>query len=391
MDNQDYFLRALLQPMSDSEAKRAAATHLDALIASRRGGDRGAVARAERAVAEDPHSAFDLDPSGVATLHCDGASWVAGRFETPTVGDLEAALRAKGSAGVGMLRLSVLTGASPLTDIGWLQASAPPRTLFQVAPQFNCLESPGRYLVPVRDYFGDATQGPRAAIGAFPATLLRHYFAPAPDEGRFTQVTDGRQIELLAAACGRDVAPNGYLTGGDIDSPEGFAERLEGNAPHLRVGVHDEAQVVLGYDWDGGPVSPEAPRIAHVLTSTAAGGWYGARSQLGDEVFHRIARQLLRAAYLGTLLAAASLKKQWVVLTLIGGGVFANPHPLIWDSIVWALDRTEPLLGHDMHVVLNARGLSRSVDMETVVLPEVTRRGGRLCHMGAEGVRERLG
>lgn len=39
----------------------------------------------------------------------------------------------------------------------------------------------------------------------------------------------------------------------------------------------------------------------------------------------------------------------------------------------------------------NARGLSRSVDMETVVLPEVTRRGGRLCHMGTEGVRERLG
>ena len=39
---------------------------------------------------------------------------------------------------------------------------------------------------------------PRASISAFPATLLRHYAAPAPDGRRFVQQTGGPQIDLLA-------------------------------------------------------------------------------------------------------------------------------------------------------------------------------------------------
>jgi hypothetical protein len=64
---------------------------------------------------------------------------------------------------------------SPATDIGSLQATAGAGTLFPAASQFNCLESPGPYVVDVADYFHDQTQGPRASISAFPGTLPRHY------------------------------------------------------------------------------------------------------------------------------------------------------------------------------------------------------------------------
>src|SRR3989442_929187 len=81
------------------------------------------------------------------------------------------------------------------------QAPAPPGSLFQVASQFNCLESPGEFVVPVAEYFNDPTQGPRASISAFPGTLVRHYAAPAPDGSRFVQTNDGPQLNLLEGVC----------------------------------------------------------------------------------------------------------------------------------------------------------------------------------------------
>jgi len=391
----EHFLESILLSEHDKEAAHAARLHLNDLLQSQGGGDRASVSQAEQTVKNDPHKAFEFDASGSATLHCGPESWKAGQFETPTISSLEDKLGVPTPNELGSLKLSVIEGVSPLSDIGWLQASSPPHALFQVASQFNCLESPGPYVVPVQDYFKDATQGPRAAIGAFPATLLRHYSTPdqsAPDQEnlRFTQVTNERQVDLLATACGANMARNGYLTGRDIKHRESFADTLESNWRALRVGVHDQVQVVLGYNWDGGPVSPEAPTIGQVFTSTVAGGDYHARLNLGDRVFERVARKLLRAAYLGTLLASVLLKKDWVVLTLIGGGAFQNPPALIWDSIVWALERVAPILRQDMHVVLNARNLSHSLDFKSTVLPEVQGRAGRVCFLDTEGLQGRL-
>ncbi len=61
-------------------------------------------------------------------------------------------------------------------------------------------------MTPVARYFSDPTQGPRAAISAFPATLLRHYAAPGADGARFVQATDGPQIDLLGDALGPGVS-----------------------------------------------------------------------------------------------------------------------------------------------------------------------------------------
>jgi hypothetical protein len=320
-------------------------------------GDGDIVFRVEEAVRRDPRACFVFDAEGHATLTADGHSFRAGRFETPSIADLrerarQARLRAAQASPV--LRLHVIVGASPATDVGALQAVAPPGSLFQVASQFNCLEAPSPYIVPVFDYFEDPTQGPRASISAFPGTLLRHYAAPADDGTRFVQRNDGPQINLLESLCSPDVATvrGGYLTPGAIHCSEAFGRAVEERFDDLRVGVHDNIEVVFGYDWLG-PVPAPSPRIAHVLTSTLAAGLYG-RVRPSDAAMLSIVRQLQRAAYAGTLLAAASLGKAFVVLTLVGGGVFGNPVEIIWESILWAADLVAPLIHEDMCVIVNA-------------------------------------
>lgn len=358
--------------------------HVKAVTATAGKGDRSQVAQAEKGVRADPGSAFVFDSAGVASLVAAGSTWSAGRFATVSIGELRALARKRAPSAAGKIRLCVFNGASPATDIGSLQATSKAGTLFQVASQFNCLESPGPYVTPVADYFYDPTQGPRAAVSAFPAALLRHYAAPAPDGLRFVQETDGRQIDLLADACGPGVVRNGYLTGEGVANRHALGALLEGNFEAIRVGVHDAAQVVLGYNWDGGVEDSEERRVTQVFTSTAAGGSYGAVSRLGREAFTVVCQQLLRAAYLGTLLAAVALGQRRVVLTLIGGGAFGNSIPLIWTAIEWALDEVAPFLSQDLEVVVNGHNLPNT--MHTAVLAAVKRRGGAYMTFNRNGL-----
>jgi hypothetical protein len=311
--------------------------------------DRSQVRRAEQAVQDEPER-IAFAPDGTATVRGPDRTYHAGRFETPTLAMLRERVRGAGAR----TRLCVALGTDPLTDVGGLQALAPPGTLFQVASQFNCLESPGPYLVDVADYFTDPTQGPRASIGAFPGTLVRHYAAPGPD-GTFVQ-TPARQLDLLADALPPSVArvESGYLTAAHVNDPAALLAALEERFDRIRVGVHDDVEVVLGHQWDGA-VEGER-RIAQVFTSTYAHG-YSERGALG-EYLDPVCRQLLRAAYVGTLLAAAALRKRAVVLTAIGGGVFRNDHGVIWDALRWALDEVEPVLAAPLDVVFNARDLT---------------------------------
>lgn len=376
--------------MSDALLRRRIDAHVDSLRASVGRGDRRLVRAAEQAVQSQPEQAFSFDETGVATLTAGGHTWCAGRFETPSIRDLRARLgafvaRVEGS---GRVRLWVLDGASPATDIGSLQTTSSESTLFQVASQFNCLESPGPYVTSVSNYFSDPTQGPRASVSAFPATLLRHYRAPDADGGRFVQQTDDRQIDLLADALGRGASHNGYFTGRGADGQRTVAALTDG-FDLIRVGVHNEAQVVLGYNWDGEVKGSESRRIVQVFTSTVAGGGYGGERALGA-AFDGVCRQLLRAAYLGTLLAAASLGRRRVVLTLIGGGVFGNSISVILESIVWALGEVERSLATDLRVVINGYNLGSMIDLRSVVLPLVQARGGAIIRFDRDGVAEVL-
>lgn len=330
----------------------------------------------QRAQVDHWEAAVEADPAGSFRLDANGVAWLgehsAGRFETRSLGSFT------GQGGSGQLRLWALTGAHPLTDIGALQAAAPPDSLFQVASQFNCLEAPGARMVRVADYFYDPTQGPRASISAYPGTLLRHYRAPDGAGGHFVQSQSGRQLNLLHAV--EAPVQSGYLTSADIARPAEFLARLERDFSQIEVGVHADLDVVLGAQWDG-PVRP-GTRIAQVFTSTLAAGGYGRMEPIHLE----ICRFLLRASYLGTLLAAVSLGQRRVVLTLIGGGVFGNPLELIWESILWALQQVESRLQGDLTVVINGRNLVPEVSEETV-RAETRRRGGDLLLCLPSGLR----
>lgn len=355
-------------------------------VESMRRNDRGIVARAEAIVKANPDSIV-FDETGAATLTIDGHTWSAGRFTTPTLDGLrERAMAKREAAGrSGNARLWVLNGVGSAFDIGALQAHGPDESLYQVASQLNCLEAMGPHIAAVASYFGDPTQGPRAAVSAFPATLSRHYRAPAPDGSRFVQTTNGRQIELLSAVCRPGVAQveSGYLSPRAIVDPGELARRLVADFGKLRVGVHDDLDVVLGDRWDG--AVPHPKRIAQVFTSTVAAGQYGT---LGTgEVWTTIVRQLQRAAYLGTLAAAAAAGKKRVVLTLIGGGAFENPKPIIWESMLWALDEVAPLLSSDLTVAVNARGeLDPSVGQDALLAATRARGGGVLGERAGRAV-----
>ena len=259
----------MLEWLDQYDGSKAARDHichafdeaLARLLADSQHQDRAVVTDSERKVSADPDSAFRFDERGHATL--DG--WKAGKFECAPL----KSLRSQPHGGAARVRLWVLDGTSPITDVGALQARAPEGSLFQVASQFNCLEAPSSRLVPVSDYFYDPTQGPRASISAFPATLLRHYAAPAPDGGRFTQREPAPQLNLLHQVAASEVQ-SGYLQPQSIADPPAFAKLLEERFDDLEVGFHQDAQVVLGANWDG-PVEGER-LISQVFTSTLACG-----------------------------------------------------------------------------------------------------------------------
>lgn len=329
----------------------------------------------EAAVAADPGACLRFEEQG-ATLHAAGRSYRAGRFETPSLAELRARVLARPRAAERGLRLSVLCGVDPLSDIGSLQALAPPRALFQVASQFNCLEAPDPCITSIQHYLDDPTQGPRASVSAFPGTFLRHYAAPSADGGRFVQ-TDEAQLNLLEGAFDASLGRvrGGYLMTQDIPDLGRLRAALEEHFFALRVGVHAGVEVAFGYNW-GGPVEG-CREIAQVFTSTLALGGYSERG--GGEAL-ALCRLLLRAAYLGTLLAALSLDQRHVVLTLIGGGVFGNPLPLIWESLLWAFAEAEAIAPAPLEVLVNGRDIPRYVPAEE--LSRAAReRGGRLLDL----------
>lgn len=338
-------------------------------------GDRNLVGKLEDAVAADPTGCFHFDGHGRARLRVAGHDLAAGRFACAALGSLRGQ-----SAEGAKLRLWVLEGTGAATDIGALQAVAPPNSLFQVASQFNCLESPGPRLARVQDYFFDPTQGPRASISAYPGTLLRHYAAPGPDGQRFVQRDGGPQLNLLHRVALEGVArvEGGYLLSTNVKNAATFATLVQEHFDEIEVGVHEGVPVVLGAAWDG--LVKGERFITQVFTSTVAGGGYS-RVDLSDDHWLIILRQLQRAAYLGTLLAAARLEQERAVLTLIGGGVFGNPLPLIWDSILWACRQVGPLLRRDLTVIVNGRNLTQGVRAES--LKQAARhRGGDLLYCG---------
>jgi hypothetical protein len=114
---------------------------------------------------------------------------------------------------------------------------------------------------------------------------------------------------------------SGYLSTSEVRDMGALASALLERFEHIRVGVHQGVEVVFGHDWSG-PVPRSGQTITQAFTSTMALGGYSRDD--GSPALATAREELLRGAYLATLLAALDLECHAVVLTLIGGGAFGN-------------------------------------------------------------------
>ena len=296
-----------------------------------------------------------LAADGGALLHPEtGRRWPTGRFECPSVVELqervaglparERPLAAEPASDVAP-RLTVADGV----DIGRLQATLRTSDLamVQVASNFNCLEVPSRRLLPdsgvlVEGYAVDATQGPAASFGVPAACLLRAHYVfreedPAPSA--WGQTAE-RQVELLRdAECHFGRCRNGKLSldGGEQALPLALVGEA---AARIRVGVHADCEVVFGRG--ASLASLELLREPRALVDqllTASANWRDPGVRPPRQQLESLTRTALRAAYDGAYLAAILRGRRLLLLTLVGGGAFGNPEPLILEAIAAAHGR----------------------------------------------------
>jgi hypothetical protein len=232
-------------------------------------------------------------------------------------------------------------------DVGALHAEPEfDRALFQVASQFNLLETTGPSVTPedgVARYAHDHTQGPACAIAAGAATVYRNYCVPV--DGRTGQTSD-RQLNTLAqvgsalaAELGRPLTDlwtmrNGYalctragLRAIDDLVAEGGDALRDVLRSKLAVGLHRDVEVT-------GVRESHSQRVSQAFCS----GLPVAYSRIPQSNWETFARLILEAAYEATMLAAVEQAvaggSNTVLLTRLGGGAFGNADDWIDDAIM---------------------------------------------------------
>jgi len=299
-----------------------------------------------------------------------GVSYRAGRLNVVSFGALRSKLDA---SPVGVARsipvtiLCVPRGKGQLecwrrmVDVASLQGE--PRNtgaVFQVASNFNIVEGIGQDVSPDRDgftekYHMDLTQGPAACLSAGPAAIARVYapfFSSVPlSECR---QTGQRQVNLLCDLSTYFPMHNGYVVltrplseCGSVDSERAEAaplpeldSQLSDLADLAKVCYHEGVQVTSGFRCkrtDSLEIVEEGQCVDQVLCAAlnigqGLDGRFNRRSHQAESK----ARFLLRVAYEGSYMAAVNAGRRQLHLTLIGGGVFANPHEWIVDALVGA-------------------------------------------------------
>ena len=269
----------------------------------------------------------------------NGKTWVAGRLETPSLGELRQQicdLRAK--TGKLSLREIVANAQSLHTD------PANAGALFQVASQFNLLEMVSPNRTPeegVGIYDRDRTQGPACAVACGAGTIYRNYFVPV--NGQIGQST-ANQVDCLAdlgKAWGNVQnclwqMKNGYAlafqkgltTISQKLQAASEAERDEFRKL-LRIGIQWQTQVTL-------------KDCRHLVSQAYCSALPVAYSPVSAKHWEQFARLILEAAYEATI-CTAILNSQLngnkqLFLTLLGGGAFGNDPSWITDSIARALN-----------------------------------------------------
>ncbi len=263
----------------------------------------------------------------------NGRRMKVGQFETPSVAELRSILPPPSG-----VPTSVREVVGDVQRFHLMAANE--GATFQVASQFNALEMVSPEVTPedgVGRYEHDRTQGPACAIACGAGTIWRNYFTPVAGEPGQTMT---RQIDTLAdvgAALGVTFPMrNGYA----LPAPEMLrraaaavgelsADERRGVGDLLRIGMQWNTEVTLG-------------GASHSLTQAYCSAAPIGYSHCTAEEWEAVARLILEGAYDATLASArvnaAETGNHTVFLTLLGGGVFANPFSWIADAIRAAVD-----------------------------------------------------
>mmetsp|Transcript_45549 Transcript_45549/g.98340 ORF Transcript_45549/g.98340 Transcript_45549/m.98340 type:complete len:181 (+) Transcript_45549:325-867(+) len=124
--------------------------------------------------------------------------------------------------------------------------------------------------------------------------------------------------------------------------------------PKIKVGIHEDAEVVFsrGFDIFDLRVLPteERPLVDQVISASCNWSSPGQIPEGGS--LHGLTRAALRASYRGAYLAAIQRQRKKLFLTLIGGGVFDNPHDMILREIADAHRQLASLPGSCLEEVV---------------------------------------
>lgn len=278
--------------------------------------------------------------------NANGRSYGIGKFELTSLNELRARV-ASGTGAQGRPRVQIVTG-----DVRKMhQAPEYAGALFQVASQFNALETVGPSVTPedgVTRYEHDHTQGPACAMAAGAATIYRNYFVPGGDQiGQTTHIQLDGLADVgaeLSARLGLPVADlwewrNGYAlcTRQGLDL---IAELLRDIGPKqadalagkLRIGIHRDVEVTDAPSLPG-------PLVNQAFCSALPVA-YGSAPQLRWAAF---AQMVLDAAYEATMLEAVINARRGasniLLLTRLGGGAFGNASEWIHTAIKRAVKK----------------------------------------------------
>lgn len=201
----------------------------------------------------------------------------------PSLDELRTRVAGRNRRDAGRVRLRVLCGAHPLTDIGVFQAIAAPGTPFQVASQFNGLDAPGAQIVPVRDYPHDERGGR----------------APRSRPSRRRCCTTARRRTTTARGSSRPTGATWTSSRTqDAGRLEEFVRALTERFGRVRAGVHDDLEVAFGHHGGLGVSASTLPRARDAAVTLALAQW---NADLPETLVPRLA---IHHPHFGELLAA---------------------------------------------------------------------------------------
>lgn len=304
---------------------------------------------------------FEYDQkTGILISRPSGRTFQAGRFTTPTLGELREQFDSTLQEQVPDWLRKPLTVQEVVGDVSEYHVDVENNlALFQAASQFNCLEFVGPDVVPeegITCYSSDRTQGPACAVSCAPGTVVRNYFA-ALDSGEGQ--TAAHQVECLKEV--EDYLDNrrkryfvikGGYSNGSNESLRALGKELKDQRTYdevlsrLRIGVQWDTEVTSS-SFGSRPYKPRYEGDKLLVSQAYCSACAVSYSQASSQAFRPFAELVLRGAYEATMYAALQNAvahngeggSKRVFLTALGGGVFGNDEEWIAEAMRLAFEK----------------------------------------------------